>query len=209
MKMNLANAYNETIGINAQQDGLQQALTAEYKEIYREAIWNNPQHYFSHLDTETIDYLTKRATNRKKCKRYRYVFMTINPLPRVTLAMMQSRMSKTLNKKWIENYIYCYEQRSETFKDMGNGKHIHILFTLRQTKSPWQCKSEVYNTWKDHVGSMRSIDHKYANYPDNFVNYIKGIKKGSTKDLKHKVDLRWRASVGLQDIYVKPDPITS
>lgn len=189
------------LGADCYQDGMRKALTKVFTEYHHDRFMKSPYEYLEFLHTEEKDDLVKWLNVRKKAKRYAYVFIVVNPKPDITLPQIVSRIEKTLKKKWIDSYLYSIEQRSITLKDMGRGIHINFLFELNKDKSPWQCKKEVYNTWKDCVGSVKAVYHAFSNNPTNFINYIQGIKKDKNKKRMVEVDKKWRKSVGLLDFY--------
>ena len=113
-------------------------------------------------------------------------------------------MKRLLNKKWINKYLLCYEQRWETDEEKGKGCHAHILME-HSPIAPSHIKRELANTLKDimdvknyHILNIKFIDSEEAKRK---VNYITSTKKDQDKHLKQDMDILWRISMSLDPYY--------
>lgn len=92
--------YNEQKRINA---GMGIEYDIEYHRLQDNIIYNQYVERYKHLKK-----LEEIQENSK------YVFITINPNQYITILDFINKMQKMMAKKWINNYLYVFEQRGET-----------------------------------------------------------------------------------------------
>lgn len=122
---------------------------------------------------EVVEYTSKRNRN----SRYKYAMFTINFKEKVTLKNAMKKFEKFRTKKWIEKSMSCMEWRG-----LYLGMHLHSKVWIKDGKRIYDCKREVYNTFKDLVGNKMHVNVRYSNRENCFEEYIKGYKKGKMKD---------------------------
>ncbi len=137
--------------------------------------------------------LRRELTGQTKYKHSpMYVYVTISP-PEEEEHLLQQRTEKCANKKWMEHYLYAFEQRS---KDPlhPHGAHTHLLF-YRGKKTPSSIKTEIGRTFPEW-----NLKYQFTNIPENIVPYLQGFKQGELKPT-HSADLIWRTKRGLANLY--------
>jgi len=187
-------------------DGYKRAMTKLWSEYWRDEIMNNPTRYLKDVHNDLKEEFLKWHSIRKTVKKYKYVFVVINPKKLVTIQELQKKVNKVISKKWLTSYIYSYEQRSTNIKEMGKGIHINLLIELTKDKSPYSVKDDVYKTFKLYVGNRKHVCIRYSNNPTNFINYILGYKKGDDKLKQVSIDKKWRDKLHLSHYYLSTPP---
>lgn len=138
-------------------------------------------------------------------KKSKFILFTINFLPETGVDDLMLKIMKAVRKKWIVDWKFCVEQRSEVAGEFY-GIHAHIYTEIAGNKPTYQCRREMYNTFKHMVGNKLHVNCVYAKTKDNFVNYVKGIKKSPEKMEKVLVDHEFRTQNGLKSYYeMKPE----
>lgn len=135
------------------------------------------------------------------------MFVTINPRFDVEVDDLKEIMSKLVRKKWIEKYIYVFEQRGENANDI-KGAHIHLML-YRNGKRASQVIREISNTIKHitNINDDRIFNIRFVKEDDQNVarclNYITGKKADEDKHQKQEIDKIFREKYGLKDYYQK------
>lgn len=132
---------------------------------------------------QIIDDLSKNCTE--------WMFVTVNPRNDVTLKDFQSKIDKLLKKKWIDNYIYCIEQRSVE-PNVYSGIHTHMLIHNSVNKKFSEFKREFVSTVSSICDAQNSSILNFRSVKDDtdlkkMISYIKGTKDVS-KDKTYKSD---------------------
>lgn len=55
------------------------------------------------------------------------MFLTIRPSDKMDMKRFKDMVIKLLNKKILRSYILVYEQKGDSYSNIGKGKHIHAL----------------------------------------------------------------------------------
>lgn len=138
------------------------------------------------------------------------LFITINPRPDVLLAEFVKHMKKLISKVWIEDYIYCMEQRGTTQEDSGKGFHSHILIWKPDNKKSHEVIREIKNTMKNicsidnpSILNIQNCKEEDVNKRKNYMIGLKGLKHDPTKQEKQNVDIGWRERNNLEPYYEK------
>lgn len=167
-----------------------------YSECRNKAIKKLLQEYnYENLIKEGYDYLKDFVpeTNeedfkdwlnkRRECynSRYRYIMFTINFKEGIDLQLMKKKVLKSVTKKWILHYHYQYECRGFDGRKW-TGIHIHMVCEIKEDKNAYNCKREMYNTFKDCVGNKQHVNVRYSNRDKAFVDYVNGYKGGEKKE---------------------------
>lgn len=126
------------------------------------------------IEEEMSEWLKEKSSYKKT--KYKYMMATINFKPGIELEMAIKKINKCLKKKWIVSWYWCMEWRS-----IDMGMHCHIRIETDGKKNCYQCKREVYNTFKNLVGNKKHVRLDYGIRKDSFINYVKGIKLGKPK----------------------------
>lgn len=130
----------------------------------------------------------------------RSYFVTINWAPQHEVTSLQTVLAKLLSKKWIREHYFSHEQRGETVDDMGKGYHVHLLL-LNVDKSLFEVRREFFSTVKNYVGNAKHLDIQTVPYEwiNDKKDYLRGVKKDSSKDLKLTIDDPFRHKYGLKN----------
>lgn len=133
------------------------------------------------------------------------MFVTISPRYEIPVEKLKIIMAKLIRKKWIEKYIYVFEQRGETEEDI-HGTHIHLLIH-RKGKRASQVIREITNSVKhitdvlcDKIFNIRFVKEDDDNVA-RVLNYITGKKADESKHKKQEIDKIYRQKYGLKDFY--------
>lgn len=152
------------------------ALQKIEKEFWYDFYMKDPEalkfQYPKSIGNDLCEYLTKRGRSR-----YKYIMFTVNPREGTSVELFNNKIEKCLKKVWIKNYIACIEVRNERHE----GMHCHIRVEVIDGKYSYDCKREVYNTFKHLVDHKLHVNARYSNREGAFVEYVKGFKKGTRK----------------------------
>lgn len=176
-----------------------------YDEYYADALENDPDYLKDTDIAKDVNAIMAKRHEKQQGAKSTHCFVTVNTKPDTPLADLMRKVEKALKKKWITDWMYCFEQRGTIDKDMGKGIHVHIL--INRGTEPAKLKKEMRNTFKDLVGNADCPNHinfGWRTTPSDVIktqNYIKGIKKDTAKDAKHDADVQWRADNNLQPYY--------
>lgn len=110
-------------------------------------------------------------------------------------------VDRKVKKKWIKNYIYCIEQRSDIV-DILRGIHIHLIVEPYKTKRKSEIIREFYNSFKDYVMDSQKIDVRpfRKDKLKSKLKYIRGIKT-EVKMPKVLIDKYMRNKYNLENTY--------
>nr|UOF79429.1 rep protein [Cressdnaviricota sp.] len=149
------------------------------------------KHYRAGVDTETKSY-----------------FVTVNPKEKTELSVLQKLLTNFLKRRIIKDYIYSYEQRSETMEDIGKGLHIHMLIKVQSDKSKY-LRQYLGESFKRVIGynnnNIINIRHITKDMIEDKISYIKGYKWDKEKDKKILIDKEFRKNNNLLEFYLKSD----
>ena len=132
--------------------GLKQAITSTYKTYYQELIWNGdldaivPELKKLREVTNELKKLREVTNEVKESKVTEYLFITINARQNITFEELFEVMPKLTKKKWLTDYIYVFEQRSEIQYDYS-GYHVHMILK-RNGKKLFDIRKEFKSTLK-------------------------------------------------------------
>lgn len=162
-----------------------------------------------YLDSE--EFLNKNPVFKAEKERAdklitRYIFLTVNPEPSITLKTALQVINKCCAKIWMKNYLYVIEQRGIKDGDnMGNGFHIHFIIDTENGKKRHETIRELKNTFKKicivdkhNIFNIRNIKEKDLM---NFIKYITGKKKDEIKHEKQIADRKWRKDNNIEPLY--------
>jgi len=151
---------------------------------------------------QRYSYIEREETIKKKCK---YIFLTINPAPLITLKEFIRCMEKLMSKTWIQKYLYVFEQRGETEEEVGKGFHFHAIIEKPSNKSYTHIIRElsmgankVCDTSNHHFYNLKNIDE---NEMERKIKYITDIKADPAKHLKQQMDVIFRKNEKLLSYY--------
>lgn len=173
-------------------------VMANCRSYQRSLIDNNPHKYYG-SNPGLLAHVEAELGAGSSC---RYQFYTINFKPEVEdrIDAIKLATMKACTRKWVKRYMYCIEQRGTSPDDenYGRGVHIHMLIEKTDThmkKSLSQCTTEIKTNFRalclvDIVGPFH---YNYSTCAEeNWVDYIKGIKKDEIKLEKVQADIHWR-----------------
>lgn len=136
--------------------------------------------------------------------RAKIFWVTVNPHDNVSVPEFVSRVEKVLQRSFVSNCEYAFEQRGKTESEVGKGLHVHIMFDKPASMSPSQLQTRLYNSFKDMCGNKKHIDVRV--YPATFRSdkheYLSGSKDDPAKLSSVLVNDAFRKKFNLKDIYV-------
>jgi len=160
------------------------------------------QETYARLDKERYQYVQRNEEIKNKTK---YIFLTINPNPNITLMEFIRCMEKLMSKQWMTRYLYVFEQRGETEADVGKGFHFHAIIEKPTNKSYQHMMRELASsankmcdTSNFHFYNVKNISEEEKNRK---VEYITGRKADIAKHLKQDMDIIFRTKNNLLSYY--------
>lgn len=134
----------------------------------------------------------------------KYIFLTVNPEPTISLKMFRDIIEKVVKKKWMLNYIYVIEQRGNTPDEMGRGFHCHFLIDVENKKHS-EAIRELKNTFKKvcdvSYSSCFNIKNIKEEHLKRVIKYITGVKKDAFKHPKQLIDRVFRDTNHISKYY--------
>lgn len=129
-------------------------------------------------------------------------FITIRPDEKIcNFNMFARQIAKYVKRACILSYTLTYEQKGESFDELGKGFHCHIV-----ADGTWKSKGEALrdtqSTFK-HLCAPNCIDIKTTkNAKDIIQNYMIDYKSNDEHKEKTMVyDQAWRLELGINAIY--------
>ncbi|AXQ66379.1 MAG: putative replicase [Cressdnaviricota sp.] len=190
---------------------LQTATKDFYTQLYRMQIKaglskNIPEEHLQEFrELKELQKNNQQDTSKKYA-----MFITVSPKDNRLSGFpeLQKCVEKCIQKYWIKEYAYCYEQRSHDPDDI-HGIHAHIMIT-RGSQKPSHAEREVRSSFKRIVGIPAlhiNIQWKKKEWvPDKIQEYMSGNKtglnkNGQPKEIACSVDKYFRKIVGVEDLY--------
>ncbi len=157
---------------------------------------------------DILETLTKK-TRSNGVKPY-WIWMTVRPKDGSDFSNFQCLVKQLVMRKHVAEYLYVYEQVGESFSDLGNGFHFHLLLlTTPDRPKPSELAKNFKNTFKQICNIKTGACHIITKCPDKFVrdkvDYMLGNKTGIGKDIKQVADRLWRKSNNLKNFYSSPE----
>lgn len=151
---------------------------------------------------------------QERNKKLKWCFFTLNFVEDIQIEQILNVMHNIVNKCWMKKlqWNYCIEQRGFDLKTIGQGLHVHLLMPKPKDKQPYNCKDEIYNSYKQFckLPKKQVFEKHLLIIPQEWVEekmeYIKGIKHkdpDGSKALKVKFDKIYREKNNLKDLYSK------
>ncbi len=159
---------------------------------------------------DEVQQLKLEDSNRK----VKWCFFTLNFIEDITIEQILNVMHNIVNKCWMRKipWWYCIEQRGNSLSTMGQGLHVHLLMPKPKDKQPYNCKDEIYNSYKQFckLPKKQVLNNHLLMIPqewkDEKIEYMKGNKTkdlDGSKALKVKFDRIFRNKFNLEDLYSK------
>lgn len=191
---------------------LRSAIHQAHKECLIKSLKSRLHLYYEeYLDSE--EFLLK-FPHFRDCKdkaekiTSRYIFLTVNPEPTITLKMFRDTIEKAVSKKWLINYVYVLEQRGDKDEEMGRGFHAHFIIDT-DGKKYHEAIRELKNTFKKVCDVSYNCVFNIRNIKEEqfirFIKYIVGIKNQIFKHSKQNMDKIWRDTNHIANYYSKGD----
>lgn len=163
-----------------------QAAYKHLKEFYYDRQSNNLEFFDKYLPESHVEEFQVYMGKRNGTGRYRYLMISVNPMKHVSYEQFMKKVTKCKTKKWIEQESTCIEWTHDEIKDEfglidNGGMHMHMKIWIKKDKNPYECKREVYNTFKDLV-EKQCVNVRYSNRDGCFDDYIKGLKGKEDKE---------------------------
>lgn len=151
---------------------------------------------------ERYSFLAEQAVKKEK---YKYLFLTINPNPHITLKEFIVSTTKMMSKPWMTKYLYCYEQRGETEAECGKGFHFHAIIEKPDGKSYAHILRELSSSANKlcdtscmNFFNIKNISEEEKNRK---IIYITGQKADAVKHKKQEMDIPFRQRNNLLSYY--------
>lgn len=174
--------------------GLDDYTDPELDRLFKEAYDREYAVRYAHLE--------RLKDIQTKCK---YIFLTVNPNPRISLKDFVYTCDKMMSKTWMTNYLYCYEQRGETPEECGKGYHFHAIIEKPANKAYSHIIRELAtsanklcDTSDYHYYNLKNISDEEK---ERKITYITGRKADSAKWLKQDMDIPFREKNNLKSYY--------
>lgn len=153
--------------------------------------------------------LRKELENKVETDCRPWMWITLRP-SNISFTQFKEVINKLMSKKWIQTYIYVYEQTGMTEEEAGKGFHFHALI-YKGTKRQQQCINEISNTCKyifdmnhpqlDRFFHIRFIPQKYLKTKLKYILGHKEYSDQNDKNIKQKVDRVFRDRYALEEYY--------
>ncbi|AXH75743.1 MAG: putative replication initiation protein [Cressdnaviricota sp.] len=179
---------------------MRKALVSLYSQYYMNMIYEGK---FDEIAPK-LKLIRDELDLSKEIKATEWVFITINPKDTVSIKIIMNTMEKLVSKKWIQQYIYVLEQRSEGDEDI-RGVHVHLLLN-RNGKKPGAMKNEIKNTCVKICDVSNPHILNFKNLPTDkdvcqSYNYITGVKSDVEKHPKQAKDEYFRKYYNINPYY--------
>lgn len=176
------------------------------REVMENEFYKHPERYTS--DPRIIKHAHEVSAAGSSS---RFINFTINIKPEAQgdFGRIKKQIEKATTKTWIKRWICSYEQRGLIgTPEFGTGIHINLLIEKtdkHMSKKASKCWEEMKNTFKhlisfDGWNDKKLLNMSYNTDPENFLNYVKGIKSDPEKLPLVESDRVWRKSLGIPDV---------
>lgn len=182
--------------------GEKSAMKKLFTEYHYDKMCEKPEILKNGIPEYEIDEFMTWMKSKGK-SRWKYLLFTINFRHGIDLKLVLKQIGKSLKKKWIVDWIWCLETRGMLGEEIY-GIHAHIRVKVTNGKYSYECKREMYNTFKNIVGNVQHVNVRYGNREGSFIEYVKGIKKEKIKE-NALIDKIYRGKNKLEDYYEKPN----
>jgi len=184
----------------AKYDGLRKSLTSLYTTHYTELLWNGE---FDRILPE-LKLIREMTINSRENKTSEYIFITINFKSNIEFEELFEVMPRLTKKKWLTDYIYVFEQRSEIQYEYS-GYHVHMILK-RNGKKMFDIRKEFKSTLKHTCDCANPHILNIKNISDSAdlkrrVNYITNFKADVNKHAKQYNDINFRQHYNLERFY--------
>lgn len=167
----------------------------QYQELYRLESLANPTTIIKRIQ-ETRDKISGAKENKKN---YPYLWLTVNPGPDMKFIEFQKIVYKAFQKKWLDSYVYVYEQRGICREELGKGFHLHCIIQIPIDKKSSVCIKELANTFKKccdtsnyHFFQTKLIDEEEYHRKLKYILAEKDSTSQNMKAEKQAMDVIWR-----------------
>lgn len=138
--------------------------------------------------------LKQREEHRVKNVKEQIFFITVNPKPDTDLRHFKKIVNAFINRSFVKNCEYQFEQTGKTMEELGKHPHVHIIIDKPADMSPAQLLARALSTFKNIIGNKQSIDIKTypKTYREEKLDYIHGRKWDKDKEEAVKLNQQWR-----------------
>lgn len=139
-----------------------------------------------------------------------YIWLTINPKPKVILEDFLKKLDTFVKRKMFLTYYYVIEQRGATAKTRGNGFHAHLLLKRNVLYPPSKILKNSMNTFKNVCNTKKRELFNFNWCPSEFlgdkIEYMKtGGKTDDGKDKKQLQDINFRLDNKIEPYYTNTE----
>lgn len=174
-------------------------LMRDCRAYQRSLIDNNLDKYYG--SNKGLQAHAEAELGAGSASRYQYYTINFKEEVEQNVQAIMAAIAKACARKWVKRYMYCVEQRGTLTpgdEKYGRGVHTHMLLEKAEShikKKMSQCVIEIKTNFRELclVDAAGPFDYKYDAFAkENWVNYIKGIKKDGVKAERVKADKHWR-----------------
>ena len=187
-------------------EGLKKALTNTYTRYYSSLIREG---HFDKIVPEFKFLRDQQLTKTSDVKTSEYIFITLSPDPKLCplfsnwFDVFSGAKKSLVNKKWMTDILYCYEQRRTNELDLY--RFYSYLIVKRNGKKMFDIRKEFKSTLKAYIDNPSILNFK--NIKDDtdlqrMVTYMIGLKKDHDRQDFDKI---FRKKYGIEPYYKKND----
>jgi hypothetical protein len=185
---------------NVRRLAMRKALVAIYTQYYTNLVYEGK---FDEIIPK-IKEIREALDTSDDAKASEWQLITINPKDTIPFCQIEDTIIRIVNKKWITQYIYTFEQRSVENEPV-KGIHIHLMLK-RNGKVPSAVKKEIKNTCVRicDINNPHILNFKNLREDKDVLqayNYLTGFKADPEKHPKQYKDVQWREEMGISPFY--------
>lgn len=176
-------------------EAFKRAITKEKEIMFRKQIqdgdWDDNYNHLAEL---------RKQCGKKNTKITEWILITVNcDDAHQNIRQLKKKVEKYVKRSFIVEYIYNFEQRSESEPYLGIHSHILVRQNCRDGD---KFRKSTLNTFKSLVGNNMAINFRYiSSTPEQAIPYITGVKKDDKKNAKIVCDAKWRTMECLKQFY--------
>lgn len=139
---------------------------------------------------------------------HNWLFITIRPDPKLNITFNEfyDKVYKYIHRKFFLQYTLTFEQKGTSDNTLGEGFHIHIVADTkwRSTKDSLRDTLSTFNK----ICSGPGVEIKPTRNPKDIVEkYLTNYESDDNHKISTKEwDIKWRKSLGLEDLYTNEKP---
>lgn len=180
----------------------------EYQKIYLSALDSEMKKFEEYLEfsSRLHERYVEMCGSAKGDREY---FITIRPdTTKCDFIDFKSKVEKFVSRKCFIDYTYSFEQKGESYEDLGKGFHVHIVAKMKQA-SKSNVLRDTLSSWNDWISKDLIAPNCICVVPTNngaklVQDYLLEYKSDDEhKEPTKKWDEIWRTNESLDKLYSK------